>query len=140
MGDLNRYTLDNPSDDYEFQAPDDEVAEAVTALISGMCGWTAIVDEDGDDEPRSGGFADLAHKDDADEFIAAVKATATLRRAEVVAALRSLEIKPEQRKRLGVDPEVWHDEMRTSMSDFRASALQWALRLEAMPSEPESVR
>lgn len=123
---MNRYALINPSDDYEFEAPDDEIAEAMVVLLSGMAGWRSL-----DDEERQGGFADLAHRDDGEQYADRIKTLLADRAAEVAAALRSLEIQPERRKRMGVDPAVWHDEMRTSLSDYRAEALRLADAIEA---------
>ena len=122
---MTEYKFVNPGDAYTFEAPDDAIADAVCALVSPMTGWS----RDG----AKGGMIGLPGRP-ADAVEASAKAigcTVRDRPADVCAALRTLEIDAARRKRLDVDPDKWHDEMRTSANDFRAAALSIADQIEA---------
>lgn len=115
---MSAYNLVNPSDDIQFEAPDDAVAEAVATYISPMCGWETI-----DVEPqRCGGFLGMQgmgkSEDEAKAILAPVLAVLEGRPLEVATALESCEIQGAKRRRLGVDKDVWHDEHRTSVNDM----------------------
>jgi hypothetical protein len=127
------YELVNPHDPYHFDAPDDDIAEAVAALLGGMYGWQTV----NVDPERSGGFGDIIGAQAQDVLIEKVKAVLNDRPSELAAALRSLGIEREKRERLGVDPEAWHDEMRSSAADPRTVALHMAEKLDR-PQEPAS--
>lgn len=120
-GDQGLYELVNPHDDYTFEAADDDIADAVVGLLGDMYGWQV--------DGRSGGM--LRFVSDPEATVERIKAVLDQRAAEVANALVTVEIKADQRRRLGVDPEKWHDEMRSSTADLRASALRMATALEA---------
>lgn len=122
---LTRYTLVNPHDPYEFDAPDDEIADAVCLLLGGgWYSWTA-----GD---RSGALVgaigdEVAQQEIVDHLGGVIEG----RRRELVAALRSVEIDPDGRVAAAqADPELWHQEHRSSFADPRENAIETAAAME----------
>lgn len=116
------YELINPHDNYGFEAPDDAVADAVVVLLGEMYGWRR------DDKSSMPAF--MISAEAGEELVTRLKALMDERTDELVAALRSVEIDGGKRKRLGVDPEKWHDENRSSISDLRSVANRMAANLE----------
>lgn len=122
---LTIYSLINPSDDLDFEAADDAVAEAVVALVGDMYGWERTDPETG--ETVSGGLLGMKAMGGTDMTadLDALKATVGSRRSEVADALDSLEIQGARRRRLGADREAWADEHRSSMNDIASYA--WSI-------------
>lgn len=121
--DATTYTFINPHDDYSFEAPDDDIATTAVVLLPGLYGW------------EKDGHSLIPNLHPADEEIGAAivelaKKVISDRLPELVAALRSLEIMGTKRRALGVDPDAWHDQFRTSDSDPRHRARLIAARLE----------
>lgn len=126
---MNVYELVNPSDPYTFDAPDDDLATAVVLFISDMCGWKC-----GD---RQGGPYVLVTPDSSAgrQLLEKVKRIAAERRPELIAALRSVELRKEERLAAGVDDvERWHNDRRSSLTDHRARARQLADSFERTPA------
>lgn len=121
---LTRYTLVNAPDPLEFDAPDNEIADAVCLLLGG--GWYSWSTADalgetvgtiGDEEMQSERVAYL------DTIIAG-------RRHELIVALRSVEIDPDGRKAAQADPEQWNTEHLSSFADVRENAMATAAQFE----------
>lgn len=117
------YELINPHDNYGFEAPDDAVADAVVVLLGEMYGWRR------EDESNMPAFMLSAEAGEA--VVIRLKSLMSERTEELIASLRSVEIDGGKRKRLGVDPEKWHDEQRSSIADLRAIAIRMATNLES---------
>lgn len=120
---LVRYTLVNPHDPVEFDAPDPEIADVVCLLLGGgWYSWTAgdlsgaLVGEIGDEEEQQG-------------RVEALNRIIEERRVDVVAALRSVEIDPDGRKAAQADPEQWNTEHLSSFVDVRENAVSTADQL-----------
>lgn len=126
---MTTYELVNPHDDYTFEAPDDAIADTVTALLGGAYGWARPARLDPDGEPVTGGLADFLDDGARERAVETAKEVLSHRADELAAALDTVAIKEAQRARLGVDPDLWHDEMRSSMSDLRATAREYARAL-----------
>lgn len=120
---LTRYTLVNPHDALEFEAADDEIADAVCLLLGGgWYSWTA-----GD---RSGALVgaigdEVAQQEIVDHLGGVIEG----RRRELVAALRSVEIDPDGRRAAQADPEQWNTEHLSSFVDVRENAVSTADQL-----------
>ena len=129
---LATYALVQPSDDYSFKAPNDQVATLLACFLGEGVGWNRTDPET--DETAT--FMNLFLNEEA----FAKKMGRTMPEvlddtdflAQVADAMLTVEIQPDKRERLGVDPELWHNEQRTSMNDFRAAAQDWNKRLGGM--------
>lgn len=124
---MSRYTLIQPADDYSFDAPDDVVATLLAALLGEGVGWEI------EDETGARSFLNMfVSEDDFAKLVGGpVPDVLTARMPEIAVAARTVEINPDERARLGVDPEVWHNEKRTSLNDYRAAARELADHIEA---------
>lgn len=117
------YELINPHDNYGFEAPDDAIADAVVVLLGEMYGWRR--------ENESSMPAFMISAEAGEALVTRLKSLMSERTNELIAALRSVEIDGGRRKRLGVDPEKWHDEHRSSLADLRTVAIRMAVSLES---------
>lgn len=120
---MTTYQLINPSDDYSFEAPDDNVADAVTTILGGEYGWNR--------DDVSGGLSMFLDDEGQDELGERVLVVIRTRAAELSAAFRSLEIDRPGRERTGSDPDAWHEQKRTSANDIRKQAQYYADKLDA---------
>lgn len=120
---MAEYELINPHDNYSFEAPDDEVADAVVVLLGEMYGWRR------DEESSMPAF--LISAEAGEMLVTRLKSLMAERTEELIAALQSVEIEGAKRKRLGVDPEKWHDEQRSSLADLRREATRIAVNLKS---------
>lgn len=124
-GDPVRYRLVQPSDDYWFDAPDDIVATLLATLLGNGVGWQ-IEDADGERSFLNRFITEAQFE----ELVGGpVRDVLTSRKDDVAAAALTVEIDPDKRARMGVDPELWHIEMRTSLADYRAAAQELAAHL-----------
>ena len=117
MPDMPTYTLINPHDPYTFDAPDDDIAETVAALLGGSYGWQL---EDVD-PPRTGGMFNLLDPP-AQALATEAIHRAMTRKPELAAALRTVAILEADRAELDVDPDTWHRRHLTSTVDLREVA------------------
>lgn len=139
METLTRYDLIQMSDDYEFDAPSDDIATVAVALLGHGVGWQRPArDGDNTDEEAVTRLpsweAMLAEgkkkKQIEEEMKQLLEAVLGEHRQELIDALRTIEIRPDKRREYGVDPEVWHDGERTSLADYREAAQELAAKLE----------
>lgn len=126
---LTRFTLVNPHDALEFDAPDDEIADAVCLLLGG--GWYSWSVGD-----RSGALVgaigdEVAQQEVVDHLGTVIEG----RRRELIAALRSVEIDPDGRAAAQADPEQWNTEHLSSFADVRENAMATALQFEQQAAE-----
>lgn len=124
---LTRYSLVNPHDLYEFDAPSDEVADVVCLLLGG--GWFSWSTETDRDHGFGVLVASLDEDRQADE-VRLCRETAAARQGDIAAALRSLEIDPDGRKASHADIDDWHRAHLTG-PDLRANAQATAIEVDA---------
>lgn len=134
MPGMPTYTLINPHDPYTFDAPDDDVAETVVALLGGSYGWQL----DEGDQGRSGGMFNLAGPEGQQAATDAINRAMT-RKPELAAALRTVAILEKDRAELDVDPDTWHAQRITSTVDLREIARARADSVEIAASAEEGV-
>lgn len=126
---LTRYSLVNPHDPYEFEAADDEIADAVCLLLGGgWYSWTA-----GDRSGALVGFETDEVKQQ--EIVDHLGGVIEGRRADLIVALRSVEIDPDGRAAAQADPDQWNSERMSSFADVRENAIATALQFEQQAAE-----
>ena len=144
METLTRYDLVQMSDDYEFDASSDDIATVAVALLGNGVGWQRPA-RDGDDTDEEAVtrlpsmeamFAEGEKKKQVEEEMKQLlEVVLDDHRQELIDALRTIEIRPDKRRKYGVDPEVWHDGERTSLADYREAAQELAANLEKVEAD-----
>lgn len=126
---LSRYRLVQRSDDYEFDAADDETATLLVCLLGEAVGWRC--------EDRW--FLNLLCDPEELEGILGLKMADALGvyGHRLVDALLTVEIAPELRRRSGMDPDAWHERHVGGSFDYRSVARRLATTIgDRLPERP----
>jgi hypothetical protein len=133
---METYWLTNPSDPYTFKASDLAIAGVVVLLLGH--GAYAARTRDARPSPEELSvpffFGDGSWRPWFAELGTTLEDVLEDRKPELIESLRSVLIGSFSDRKIfeasDIDPELWHDEKRTSMNDIGCHAKAWADKLE----------